>query len=64
MTKLEKDVIAFLELHHFEKTGKAIDPVYFHDFAEVIYNKFPKAIDVRDSIQSLRSRIDDEIDEV
>ena len=62
MSKLEKDVIDFMQLHHFEKTGKAIDPVYFHDFAEVIYNKFPKAFEVKASIQSLRSRIDDEND--
>ena len=63
MSSLERDVIAFMQLHHFEKTGKAIEPVYFHDFAEVIYNKFPKAFEVRANIQSLRSRIDDQGDQ-
>ena len=64
MTKLEKDVLGFMQLHHIEKTGMALHPSNFHEFAKVIYNKFPKALDVRDSIQSLRSRIDDENDDV
>ena len=59
MTRLEKDVLDFMALHHIEKTGMALHPSNFHEFAKVIYNKFPNALDVRASIQSLRSRIDD-----
>ena len=61
MSKLERDVLAFMQLHHIEKTGMDLHPSNFHEFAKVIYNKFPNALDVRASIQSLRSRVDDEV---
>ena len=51
-----------MAVHHIEKTGMALHPSNFNEFAKVIYNKFPNALDVRASIQSLRSRIDDEGD--
>ena len=64
MSTLEKDVLAFMTLHHIEKTGMDLHPSNFHEFAKVVHNRIPNAFAVRASIQSLLSRIDDDADKV